>query len=278
MAVAKQSVSKEWLFEQHVEKGMTYQAIGNTLGVTRERVRQLLRKHDIPNTRINRAPTFRATEDSFNEHYFDLIDSEEKAYWLGFVAAKARVSISANGARKDVSINMKNSRLHHLEMFKSVIGLEKEIGTTKAVTRGVQYSGHLLSMFSNHLSNVLQFYGITSPKYEHVEIPEIPPYLIFHCFRGYFESKGFAWESPSNGLKLLIFYGSKNILEDFSSCLLDYDIKLPKPYKGPGRNYHRMTIPFTAGRKILDLLYEDATVYLPDRKEHFESVFGRREF
>ena len=50
---------------------------------------------------------------SINKNYFDAIDTENKAYWLGFISADAGMG------KKDYSLrfNLGSVDFHHLEKF-----------------------------------------------------------------------------------------------------------------------------------------------------------------
>ena len=50
----------------------------------------------------------------YNKKYFEVIDTEEKAYWLGFIAADGNVRKDFLKMRIELNIKDKN----HLEKFK----------------------------------------------------------------------------------------------------------------------------------------------------------------
>ena len=64
---------------------------------------------------------------NFNEHYFDVIDCQEKAYWLGFFAADGY-----NHASKGcIEFRLHKQDKEILEKFKSCIEANNPIGLYK---------------------------------------------------------------------------------------------------------------------------------------------------
>lgn len=59
---------------------MTYQEIGDILGRSKSAVQARCRKFGL-------LKSYSSIKKEFNSHYFDSIDTEEKAYWLGFICA-----------------------------------------------------------------------------------------------------------------------------------------------------------------------------------------------
>ena len=64
-----------------------------------------------------------ARKHTCNEHFFDTIDTQEKAYWLGFLFADGNVSNISN----TVSISLKGDDIAHLEKFKIFINASNNI-------------------------------------------------------------------------------------------------------------------------------------------------------
>ena len=90
---------------------------------------------------------------NFDEHYFDNIDCQEKAYWLGFFAAdgynhRSRGCIEFRLHRQDREI---------LEKFKSYLNANNPIGLYKKT-----YCN--LSLYSRHLCEKLAEYGLGQAK------------------------------------------------------------------------------------------------------------------
>jgi hypothetical protein len=59
-----------------------------------------------------------------NEHFFDLVDAEEKAYWLGFLAADGNVHKNGMG----ISLTLQERDKDHLNKFLKAIDSKAKIG------------------------------------------------------------------------------------------------------------------------------------------------------
>ena len=70
-------------------------------------------------------------KDSFNENYFETIDCEHKAYWLGFLMADGCIldEILSDGTRKPITIqiNVSLCDIEIVENFMKDIELNKQI-------------------------------------------------------------------------------------------------------------------------------------------------------
>ena len=67
-----------------------------------------------------------------NENVFDVIDTEEKAYWLGFMYADG--NISSEGHRLEMNLGIKD--VDHMEKFRKFLNLETEIKIAKQYGKG----------------------------------------------------------------------------------------------------------------------------------------------
>ena len=122
----------------------------------------------------------------FNEHIFDQIDSEEKAYWLGFIFADGYISSSP--LRKNVksiyqfelALGLKDRK--HLEKFKKFMEYEIDLIIDSYRCRFVLSNKHLWTTLNN--------YGCTPNKSLTLQFPNISENFIRHFIRGYFDGDG----------------------------------------------------------------------------------------
>lgn len=68
-------------------------------------------------------------------HNFKNIDTEEKAYWLGFLYADGSVSSKEN----KIELGLAKKDYHHIEKFKNFIGIDNKICYRKT-TKSYRYS------------------------------------------------------------------------------------------------------------------------------------------
>lgn len=196
---------------------------------------------------------------NFNEHYFDIIDCQEKAYWLGFFAA---------GGYNHVDKGCIEVRLHKqdkeiLEKFKSCIKANNPIGLYKQT-----YCN--LNLYSQHLCNKLSEYGLSQAKTYTLQIPQLDYKLMRHFIRGYYDGDGcFSVTKRKDRTENSLIYqfnitGMENPLRKIQEHLIS-NVEVVDN----GLKHRKSTIAVTIHysgknvcKRILDYLYQDATIYL----------------
>lgn len=197
---------------------------------------------------------------NFNEHYFDVIDCQEKAYWLGFFAADGY-----NHASKGcIEFRLHKQDKEILEKFKFCIGANNPIGLYKQT-----YCN--LTLYSQHLCTKLSEYGLNQAKTYTLQIPELDNELMRHFIRGYFDGDGCFSVIKRSDRKNL---NSK--IYQFNITGMEYSLRKIQEHLiknvgivDNGLKHRKSTIAVTihySGRnvckRILDYLYQGATIYL----------------
>ena len=134
----------------------------------------------------------RQNELKFNNLVFDHIDTEEKAYWLGFIFADGYISSTNN----TFEISLKGSDKNHLEKFHKFMEHKDinhvKLGTVKCGKIKCERCRWFVT--DKHLWNVLNSYGCTPNKSVTLQFPIITifkyDHLIRHFIRGYFDGDG----------------------------------------------------------------------------------------
>jgi len=236
--------------------------ISKILGVSRGVVSRILKKQS-----IKMRPCGRQRIYDYDENFFEKIDSEEKAYWLGFIYADGSIQTRV----KSLTIGLKYSDANHLEKFLNSIKHNGKV--LKRVDKN-GYESAIISISNKKLVSDLEKQGVTKNKSFTLTFPELNNYLIKHFIRGFFDGDGSVWiiedKYKKRIIKRLAFFvmGTKNIIENI---LKEFSKKI-KLNKNKIRIEKRTSNPIyhfqysgTFAAMIMDYLYSDCKIYL-DRK------------
>ena len=207
---------------------------------------------------------------SFDETIFDSIDTEEKAYWLGFIFADGCIlSSPLNSTTPKYVFTMCLALIDTGHLFK----LENFMQVDKSKVKVYDYTDYngnkkqqaKFDLCNQHLWETLNSHGCTPNKSLTLKYPNcIKQDLKRHFLRGYFDGDGsfgiYGTRSLFGELNLSCV-GTKDILDNLFS---DFSVNMYHH-----NNHSEETLTITANsekaKQILDYMYQDSTVYL-DRK------------
>lgn len=241
------------------ESGKSTVEIAKMYNVYHENVNYALRKRGV----AIRNPSIAGMKNEINEHYFDTIDTDEKAYWLGFIAADGCISTNGNGYKIIICLNKKD--IDMLVAFKNAINSTRDIkmiGRSKAEFR----------CNSKYMVNALKKYGITPRKTFTMEFSnEIPSKYYSGFIRGYFDGDGTIYFSKE-GKPYWGIVATKAFLEKVQEIIMD-EVGLSKTkIRKKGKMYELRYIGSNNVKAIREWLYKDATVYMNRKKERMDSI------
>lgn len=237
------------------KEGMSIAAISKELGVKRQSLsKRLKEKYD-----LEILPDGKKKVDS---NYFKNIDSEDKAYWLGFFFADGYVS-SANS----IELCLKESDKDHILKFKESIKSNHVVGKKKNILNGKAFYAYRISISDSDLSKDLKELGCINNKSLTCRFPLLNKELIPSFIRGFFDGDGTLYFDNR--------YNKMNPKCEFSCGSIDFVNEL----KGILKNYYDIDSNLYTDRniyslrisgknnnmKFLDLIYKDANIKL-DRK------------
>lgn len=207
-----------------------------------------------------------------NYRYFSNIDSEEKAYWLGFLMADGWISYIKNKTSGCVGIELQYRDIGHLRKFnKSLDGNYKITDRWRKCTFNNKYHHScVLRIYSLSMYKDLVSLGFTKNKSFEALISNIDDDLKRHFIRGYFDGNGsVSIRKKQNGCSVKITTASRKMVDDLIEELNKSGISTIK-YESVnefGTTVYDLFVNGTNSNRIkfLDYIYKDVTIYL-DRK------------
>lgn len=207
-----------------------------------------------------------------NHNYFNSIDTEDKAYWLGFIYADGYIMARDNS--RYVGIAISSTDYNHLVKFNN------NINSTYPIHTYIQTSGYSnnseycrLIVTSDNMYNDLVKQGVVEHKTNILKPPQLDYSLIRHFIRGYFDGDGSIWSCLNKNQNIptysISFLGTDEMLLYIMNYLLENSL-INREYKLNKRKETHIVSDFKFGGnqlvyKTLSHLYENSNVYL-DRK------------
>ncbi len=260
--------------------GMNIEDVAKIAGVTSKSLYENFKRFGVETfeeARVNFKPITTKcieTDNSTYEDYFDIIDTERKAYWLGMLAGDGYIR-EDNGT---VRLKLKEIDAHHVLLFKEHLLIESN-GWWETSDGFKSFAIQTRKCYP--LTSRLASLGCGQRKSFTASWPEELPFdLERHFLRGLMDSDG-SWyinDRSAYNRKPAITYqqvGSIPLLEVLSeklkkACMLD--TATVKPVKAQKGNFARIMIRgIPAARKIFEYLYTDSTVWLPRKREIVET-------
>lgn len=225
-------------------------------------------------TRLNlplRSNKINSKKYTFNEDYFEKIDTEDKAYWLGFIYADGFIQSKRKHNSRKMGISLAIKDRGHLvklnECLESSVPVKEYVQTT-GYSVGSTYCRVLYA--SEKLTDDLMRYGVFENKTDILDAPpDIPKQYIKDFIRGYFDGDGSVWRSKSNNQCHISIVGTDALLTFIMNHLKDEGV-IERMYPLEKRKKHQTVSYFRFGGRIiaykfLKYIYENAHTYL-DRK------------
>lgn len=262
-------MKNEWLnkAKEMYENGKKFYQIANELGVNRKTVsiklKELGYKADERYVRKINPEKLRKYDYSYAENIFEVIDTEEKAYWLGFLYADGYVSYRNN----TVSLALAEEDIEHLNKFRHFFRLDNKPFTRKTKkVNNKKYIGYEFSICNEKIKSDLCKLGCCPQKTFNITFPSdniVPSNLKKDFIRGYIDGDGCITTSQSSYITLDIV-GTDSFLDGYQKWTR---LKYNKLHHFKDTDVKHSMYSGFAAIYILDILYENATIFL-ERKHN----------
>jgi len=200
-----------------------------------------------------------------DHNFFETIDSEIKAYLLGFFVADGCVY-----NKNRIGLTLAKQDYYIINLFKNYIAptsyIKEFLNTKGAVNRQPQLT---LRISSIKIVNDLKKYGIGPRKtYTPIHIPDIEYNLQLHFIRGFMDGDGYVGvrKFKNHSLRIIFSNGDNTILKDIQK-FFNFGRLTDK------KTYSVLEIDNTKkAYYILTKLYNNANFYLQRKKDKFDLV------
>ena len=215
----------------------------------------------------NNVEVHRRNKINFDEHIFDIIDTEEKAYWLGFIFADGYIA-TQNKTNYAFELSLQIKDYNHLLKFNNF--MKTNINTIKI--RNVKYKNGYrkvcrYSISNKHLWETLNNYGCIPRKSLVLKFPDSSifkyPKLIKDFIRGYWDGDGSLFEVKSRNSYYLCMSVAGTL--NFITSIKNYFSGISNEVIHKTGNFYSWKVGYNKARIIATILYSNSTISL-DRK------------
>lgn len=249
---------KKW-FEKQVNQGKLIDDMVEELGVTKGTIQNWEKKHGLTLKRKERV-----YKSNLDAHFFDEVDTEEKAYILGFIVADGSIGKSGKSGRgRYVDIVVTNRDVDVL------LKIQKAIKHTGKISNKKQNKQKRLYLTSTRLCEQLAKYGVVRGKTRNAFIPNLEDEKLYrHFLRGLFDGDGHIGERQCT-----LTTGSERMANDlvtFANLRLGLMPHL-RTDKG-GKNF--FVVFNKRDGEFIKFLYEDSSIYLDRKFEAYKNYWS----
>jgi hypothetical protein len=231
-------------------------------GVGINRLNRTLKNHG-----LMRSNKVNSRKYSLNHSFFEQINNEETAYWLGFLYADGYITQSKYAKYVGLSLGYKDEP--HLLKFQHAIQATYPIGHYETTSWGVKVQYSRLLLTSDKMFDDLTNKGAIERKSLVLSFPHnsiVPANLRHHFIRGYFDGDGSFSKSPTS-IYAFRLCGTEQFLRTLSEYIGHSNVPLYKRHKNEKNTWHIDIGGRVQVKAIGDFMYKDSKVFL-DRKYH----------
>lgn len=189
------------------QNGMSLTKIGEKYDINRKSLSKRLKaEYEVKPLKDGKLP--------MDSHYFDVIDTADKAYWLGFLYADGYVASNSN----IIELALNEADYNHVVLFQEAINNKNKL-YYKTINNASGTKSHCwkLSFKDKQMKEDLIKHGCGPKKSHEIKLPSLTGYLMQHFIRGYFDGDGCIL--MSNRYTINITSGCLNMLEQLKLYL-----------------------------------------------------------
>lgn len=254
---------KQEIIKYYLSQPMTIKQVEDKYELSHPTITKILK--DVP--KYTKA---KLNNPNMKEHFFQEINEEAKAYFLGLLISDGNVFKDNTGRQASISITLDLKDEYMLEKFKEVLQANTSVGHDG---RGCGQ----IAVRSNIMAEDLAKYGVIPRKSYNTYLPLISKEMMPHLIRGIFDGDGsiIAKPNPSNDghnrfLHSISFCGTHQLMEDISNYILENLGIKTAVYDYKDRNLSELKIQNIDNiAKFGYWIYRNSTIFLNRKKDIF---------
>lgn len=214
----------------------------------------------------------RKSKYTFDEHYFDVIDNQNKAYIMGLLYSDGYHNVKDN----TITITLQEKDKHILESINCLLDSDRPLRFVNNNAKNPNWSDcYQLSLTSSYTSRVLETYGLVGAKSLILEFPKwLDKSLYQHFIRGVFDGDGSISKSKYKYNMSII--STESFCSKIQEILLDElgvesHIYISSSLDKPTRTL--MVTKKHLNKIFFDWLYKDANLYLKRKYDVYKSKY-----
>lgn len=206
----------------------------------------------------------------FNIHKFDVIDTEEKAFWLGFIFADGCV-VGEHTWR--LCIKLAEKDYNHLKKFKDFMEDTRgdhRIRRVVEIKDGKEFVSYSYEVSNKTMINTLINLGCVPKKSLILKFPDESIFarkeLVYDFIRGYIDGDGCITTNGKKGRMQIYVLGTEHFLNGIRNYFPQFSKLMKK------NNIYAITCNSNMADQVGYKLYENATIYLDRKRERYTAL------
>ena len=260
------------ILQNYHSKLFSITALANKHNTSRAMIYKILKQNNIQHN----ADFDLLSKYTLNKYYFDQIDTEDKAYFLGLLYADGN-NYTKHGR---IAISLQAGDKYILEIFNQQIQSNRKLTLRERNSKNSKHKNqYRLDIVNRYMSDKLNLLGCTNAKSLILKFPtekQVPTYLLRHFIRGMWDGDGCVSVLASSTHKR---YFRSSITSTFSVCAsIQYILKQTFDINSSIKHYSCNSITknldisgFANNSIFLSWLYKDAQFYLQRKMDKYIS-------
>lgn len=171
-------LTKEQIEEikEKYSKAVSILTLQKEYNISYDRVKNIIKDCEVVSIAKQKNPNLK-------ENYFESIDSNEKAYWLGWIISDGAITNNPEKSKYQLELTIKQEDEYILHLLEEDLGVEHRVYPSQEI-----YSR--FSLGSKKIIQDLEKLGITQNKSFTVKVPKFDSKYNSHFLRGLFDGDG----------------------------------------------------------------------------------------